>query len=130
MKKMLFLFALVLPFSVFSQEIRVVEHMKKIDNEAYASSHAIKTDGGKVCAVIKVGLKLEDVKFIGDSVVSQQKGEGSEYIVWVMPGCKRFTVQADPLLPFEYEFPEEAVMTTTYRLSLDIHDVRVVKPLT
>lgn len=128
MRKILFGLFLLLTLSVRAQEIRVVEHLKVI-KDTYATMHPITDPSGKICAVIKIGIKLDNVKFLGDSIVSQKKGEGSEYIVHVIPGCKKITVSAEPLLPFEYEFPEDISAATTYRLMLDIHDVRVVEHL-
>ena len=129
MKKVIFLLSLLfVVIKASAQVISVVEPLRGI-KDTYATVHPIKDVDGKICAVIKIGLKLDDVRFLGDSVIHQQKGDGSEYIVYVIPGCKKVTVQADPLLPYEYVFPTEIAPANTYRLLLDVidSDVKVIK---
>lgn len=76
---------------------------------------------GNPCALLKVGLVLQDVTFEG-SIVKQEFKDG-EWWVYMVDKAWWLNIKTRKYLPLRYEFPEPLQMKSTYILQIETPQV-------
>lgn len=82
-----------------------------------AVRYEVKDLNGNPCALLKVGLVLQDVVFEG-SIVKQEFKDG-EWWVYMLDKAWWLNIKTKKYLPLRYEFPEPLQMKSTYILQIE-----------
>ena len=107
---------LLLGCGAFAQELTMKEfHADPSDISAVR--YEVKDLNGNPCALLKVGLVLQDVTFEG-SIVKQEFKDG-EWWVYMVDKSWWLNIKTKKYLPFRYEFPEPLQMKSTYILQIE-----------
>lgn len=102
--------------AAYSQELKVKDFHQEI-TDISAVKFKVKDLNGNPCALIKVGLVLQDITFEGDVVKSEYK-EG-EWWVYLCEGSNYLTIKSGKYLPLRYEF-EELTGNVTYIMTVEV----------
>lgn len=96
--------ALLCKCSIWAQDIKVKSFV--LDPTDLTAQHDnIKDANGDMCALIKVQILAETVKFEGD-IIGQPKHKLNEYYVNVIDGTQRLMISAENTMPTEIEFSQ------------------------
>lgn len=96
--------ALLCKCSIWAQDIKVKSFV--LDPTDLTAQHEnIKDANGDMCALIKVQILAETVKFEGD-IIGQPKHKLNEYYVNVIDGTQRLMISAENTMPTEIEFSQ------------------------
>ena len=117
----------LLSITTDAQELVVKSFEKDIGDITARSETSAKLDGAKeFCAVIKVSIALQGVKFDTNSIVSQEYMENQgEYWVYVSPGTEDLYVSHPQYKTLSVDFPEILEGKMTYRLVIERNDVNL-----
>lgn len=85
-------------------------------NDLSARSEQVKDSKGEVCALVKVGLVVQNANFSGDVVKTNK--QTSEYWVYLADGATYIEVQAPGFQTLPYHFKTPLKKNCTYRLIL------------
>lgn len=126
MKKRYITIALVLlcKCSMWAQEVKV----KSFETDPFdvtAQKANVKDGNGEMCALIKVQILNNKVKFEGD-IIGQPQHNQNEYYVYVIAETKRLTISTESTMPTDIEFSkygiEELKGGSTYILKMEMPD--------
>ena len=96
--------ALLCKCSIWAQDIKVKSFI--LDPTDLTAQHEnIKDANGDMCALIKVQILAETVKFEGD-IVGLPKHKQNEYYVSVIDGTQRLKLSTENTMPIEIEFSQ------------------------
>lgn len=114
--------ALLCKCSVWAQELKVISF--EADPFDMTAQQANKKDGnGETCALVKVQILSDKVRFDGD-IVGQPQHNQNEYHVYLVPECQRLSISTDNTMPSDIEFGdygiEELKGGCTYILKLEM----------
>lgn len=127
MKRLLLslLFIAAAGLSVFGQELTVKDfHADASDISAVR--YEVKDLNGNLCALVKIGLVLQDVSFEG-SVVKADYKDG-EWWVYLVDKSWWLNIKTGRYLPLRYEFPEPLQKKTTYVMQVEIPQAAYTGP--
>lgn len=96
--------ALLCKCSIWAQDIKVKSF--ELDPTDLTAQHEnVKDANGDMCALIKVQILAETVKFEGD-IVGLPKHKQNEYYVNVIDGTQRLKLSTENTMPIEIEFSQ------------------------
>lgn len=96
--------ALLCKCSIWAQDIKVKSF--ELDPTDLTAQHEnVKDANGDMCALIKVQILAETVKFEGD-IIGQPKHKLNEYYVNVIDGTQRLKLSTENTMPIEIEFSQ------------------------
>ena len=104
----------------YAQELSVKEFHSD-PSDISAVRYEVKDLNGNPCALLKVGLVLQDVVFEG-SIVKQEFKDG-EWWVYMVDKAWWLNIKTKKYLPLRYEFPEPLQMKSTYILQIEAPQV-------
>lgn len=122
MKKVLLslFFSVSCALSVWGQELSV-KAFHQDPSDISAVRYEVKDLNGNPCALLKVGLVLQDVVFEG-SIVKQEFKDG-EWWVYMVNKAWWLNIKTKKYLPLRYEFPEPLQSKSTYILQIEAPQV-------
>ena len=100
----------------WGQEL-TVKDFHQDPSDISAVRYEVKDLNGNPCALLKVGLVLQDVVFEG-SIVKQEFKDG-EWWVYMLDKAWWLNIKTKKYLPLRYEFPEPLAMKSTYILQVE-----------
>lgn len=123
MKKLLFsiigIFAIT--STLMAQKLEVKE-FKVVTNDPAATQYAVKDYNGHNCALIIVGLAVENVQFEGN-IIKQERKPNGEYWVYITDGSLDFQINSNNYLPEEVNFNTFGITAVesgrTYRMFVE-----------
>ena len=121
-KNLLFFVLLFLSVSSLSQELTVQSFQLKT-TDIDAKVNPVYDLNGNACALVKVAIIGNDVKFEGN-IVSVKPGQG-EYLVYMPAGSRRLKVISQGYLPLSVEFSEYLTGKIEKNLT---YELRVLTP--
>lgn len=111
--------------SAKAQELSVSDfHLDQSDISAVRYEE--KDLNGNPCALVKVGLVLQDVVFEG-SIIRQEFKDG-EWWLYMVDGAWWLNIKTKKFLPLRYEFPESLQKKHTYILQVSVPQVAYTGP--
>lgn len=117
-RKFFFLLLIFLYLSSQAQEL-TIKSFTELTNDITARSNPRNDLNDNPCALIKVRVAIESVKFKG-MVVGDVNQDGNEYFVYLPQGAKRLTIDAPNYLPLDIIFEDNGITSliskTTYLL--------------
>ena len=112
----LFVSLIICSVAVFSQQLKVVEPLRKDAMSTDAIKYS-KTDySGNKCALIRMGLLLPNAKFEGDVFHSEYKN--GEWWIYMTNDATYIKILSDDYLPLEYNFTETLKSSVTYIMTI------------
>ena len=99
--------ALLCKCALWAQEVKV-KSFELGDNDLTAQHENVKDANGDMCALIKVQILDDKVKFDGD-VVKQSEKSPNEYYVFVIDGTQRLKLSASNAMPVEVVFSKYGI---------------------
>lgn len=111
------IYFLFLSMTLNSQEIKV-KSFEETPNDLIARTQEKLDANGNACAVVRVGIPLEDVVFKG--WVIETISTPGEYIVYMPAGASKITIQHKSIVPFVYNFETPIESKHTYKLIIEI----------
>lgn len=106
--KYIFLFLLIfLPFVSYAQDWEII-NFESDEDDLYARLHKKCDENKNPCALIKVSIDSENVKFSGDIVGDVEKKEGY-WFVYVPEGSRWLTIIVENKTPIEVDFREKNI---------------------
>mgnify|MGYP003293883749 CR=1 FL=1 len=120
--KRLFATLYLLSFSavLFGQELSVKE-FKADPADISAVRYEVKDLNGNICALVRIGLVLQDVTFEGSVVKSEFKD--GEWWVYMVDKSWWLNIKTKKYLPLRYEFPEPVQKKSTYIMQVEVPQV-------
>lgn len=91
-----------------------------------AVRYEVKDLNGEICALVKIGLVLQDVTFEG-SVVKSEFKEG-EWWIYMVDKSWWLNIKTTRYLPLRYEFPEPLQKKSTYIMQVETPQVAYTGP--
>lgn len=118
MKKFIFLALAAMLFSAAAsaQNLKVAE-FRQDPADITATAKPVKDLNGENCALVKVGLSVEDPEFEGDVVKVVPNGK-SEYWVYMVDGSSYLNIKTDDYPALRFDFPSSARSNQTYILDV------------
>lgn len=127
MRKRFFAIALALlcKCAIWAQEVKVKSF--ELDPTDLTAQHEnVKDANGDMCALIKVQILDDKVKFEGD-IIKQAEKSPNEYYVYVIDGTQRLKLSASNAMPTEVEFSQYGIDEIkgglTYILKMEVPEV-------
>ncbi len=99
--------ALLCKCALWAQEVKV-KSFEQDPTDLAAQHENVKDANGDMCALIKVQILDEAVKFEGD-VIKQSEKSPNEYYVYVIDGTQRLKISASNAMPAEVEFSKYGI---------------------
>lgn len=127
MKRYIFLLLTILFFgnSSYSQKMQV-ESFKKAENDLSAQAQSRKDLNDKNCALIKVGIGLQNVQFEGN-VVGNVANNIGEYWVYMPQGSRMLKVKHSNYPPIMVTFADYGIekleSNRTYQLTMNVSNI-------
>ena len=120
--KRLFATLYLLAFSavLFGQELSVKE-FKADPADISAVRYEVKDLNGNICALVRIGLVLQDVTFEGSVVKSEFKD--GEWWVYMVDKSWWLNIKTKKYLPLRYEFPEPVQKKSTYIMQVEVPQI-------
>ena len=113
----LFVSLIICSVAVFSQQLKVVDPLRKDAMSTDAIKYS-KTDySGNKCALIRMGLLLPNAKFEGDVFHSEYKN--GEWWIYMTNGAAYIKILSNDYLPLEYKFPKPLESNATYVMTIE-----------
>lgn len=126
MKQLLVSFLLLTCAKSVAQEV-VVKSFEYLQTDLTARTKEKLDANGNSCALVKVGIPLEDVLFKG--WVVETVSTPGEYLVYMPEGATKITMQHKSFTPYTYVFDKPLVGKQTYRMLCAINTEGKVKPV-
>lgn len=122
MKRLLFTFLSTLyVIGVMAQKLDV-KSFKLEANDPAATQYAVKDYNGQNCALIIVGLAVENVEFEGN-IIKQERKPNGEYWVYITDGSMDFQINSKDYLPEPVDFVKLGITKVeggrTYRMNVE-----------
>lgn len=126
MKRLLAIFtAMAISLAALGQELNVKDfHIDPSDISAVR--YEVKDLNGEICALVKIGLVLQDVTFEGSVVKSEFKD--GEWWVYMVDKSWWLNIKTMKYLPLRYEFQEPLQKKSTYIMQVEIPQVAYTGP--
>lgn len=105
---------------LFGQELTVKE-FKADPADISAVRYEVKDLNGNICALVRIGLVLQDVTFEGSVVKSEFKD--GEWWVYMVDKSWWLNIKTKKYLPLRYEFPEPVQKKSTYIMQVEVPQV-------
>lgn len=105
---------------LFGQELSVKE-FKADPADISAVRYEVKDLNGNICALVRIGLVLQDVTFEGSVVKSEFKD--GEWWVYMVDKSWWLNIKTKKYLPLRYEFPEPVQKKSTYIMQVEVPQV-------
>lgn len=105
---------------LFGQELSVKE-FKADPADISAVRYEVKDLNGNICALVRIGLVLQDVTFEGSVVKSEFKD--GEWWVYMVDKSWWLNIKTKKYLPLRYEFPEPVQKKSTYIMQVEVPQI-------
>ncbi|MBO7201333.1 MAG: PEGA domain-containing protein [Bacteroidales bacterium] len=116
----LFVSLIICSVAVFSQQLKVVEPLRKDVTDTKASKFSKKDYSGNTCGLILLGMVIPDAKFEGDIIHTEYKD--GEWWIYMSPGANWLTIKTQYYRPLLLEFDDPIETRVTYRMAIDKPD--------
>lgn len=107
--------------SVLAQKLEVKTFKPELNDPA-ATQYAVKDYNGQNCALIIVGLAVDNIEFEGN-IIKQERKENGEYWVYITDGSKNFQINSKDYLPEPVNFNSFGITSVesgrTYRMFVE-----------
>lgn len=128
-KKLIFILGLLFCYWTASSQKMVVMSMEMNDRSIEARTNPKYDKNGNVCALLKVQIALQHVKFEGNVIDVLDKT--GEYWVYLTEGTKKITVKRVGYLPLEVDFTDYGIKSlqkeTVYVMVVETNVEKVVE---
>lgn len=109
MKKIIAIVAtLFCVITLSAQDSLTVKSFELDPTDLTAQQRNIKDGNGDICALVKVQMVDNEVKFEGD-IIGQSEQQKNEYYVFLINGTQRLKVMSQKALPLEIEFSDYGI---------------------
>lgn len=127
MNRFLFAFTVLLVTGLCaqSQEL-IVKEFKADPADISAVRYETKDLNGSICALVKIGLVLQDVTFEGSVVKAEFKN--GEWWVYMVDKSWWLNIKTKKYLPLRYEFPEPVRQKNTYIMQVEVPQIAYTGP--